>query len=391
MAKARQRRVKSSNPQDELISEFSEGQGVSQRSREKLDALKERDKSKESDVHDQPLFSTSFEVDRILLNYIQPQVDNPRYLPVIIPPTQNAEDIASLTDCVVCEKGILENRLSKSNTRFADVEKEIIAIKELAETLRHNDLIHLITVWRANMSNYPIVAGHRRYYAIRFLYGGMVKIKVKIYLKKPKNVHILRHVENFSRTALSPPDALKSYIGAINELGLQLGEEYNNNKFQLTCSHLGLSKSKYYRYEKLVKYEASVMPLLVEGYVTQLRDFPDEISKAESKGGEEAVNQYLKAILDAKVFLPFSEIGQGAHKSESSESHTKKVPKSRGRTKKFISFPKVEVAHSSVIKRLLSEDVTKLDIGVDWENLDLDDTKQLEDVLKAVLTNLSDA
>ena len=67
MVKPRQRRVNTSNPQDDLISEFSEGQGVSQRSREKLDALKERDKSKESDVHDQPLFSTSFEVDRILL------------------------------------------------------------------------------------------------------------------------------------------------------------------------------------------------------------------------------------------------------------------------------------------------------------------------------------
>lgn len=391
MVKPRQRRVKTSSPQDDLISEFSEGHGVSQRSREKLDALKERDKSKESDVHDQPLFSTSFEVDRILLNYIQPQADNPRYLPVSIPPTQNAEDIAALADCVVCEKGILENRLPKDHARHADVEKEILAIKELAETLRHNDLIHLITVWRANMSNYPIVAGHRRYYAIRFLYGGMVKIKVKIYLKKPENVHILRHVENFSRAALSPPDALKSYMGAINELRSHLGEEYEKNKFQLTCSHLGLSKSKYYRYEKLVKYEASVMPLLVEGYVTQLKDFPDEISKAENKGGQEAVHQYLKAILDAKEYMPFSEIGQRNVEPESAESEIQKAPKSRGRAKKFISFPKVEVTQSSAIKRLLSEDVTKLDLGIEWDSLDLDDTKQLEDVLKTILKKLSDA
>lgn len=391
MAKARQRRVRTSSPQDDLISEFSQGQGVSQRSREKLDALKERDKSKESEVHDQPLFRTSFEVDRILLNYIQPQVDNPRYLPVTIPSTQKAEDIAALTDCVVCEKGILENRLPKNHPRYADVEKEMLAIRELAETLRHNDLIHLITVWRANMSNYPIVAGHRRYYAIRFLYGGMVKIKVKIYLKKPKSVHILRHVENFSRAALSPPDALKSYISAINELRAQLGDEYEKNKFKLTCSHLGLSKSKYYRYEKLVKYEIIVMPILVEGYVTQLRDFPDEISKAENRGGEETVHQYLQAILDAKKFLPFSEVAQINSESDKSKLEVQKLRKSRGRAKKFISFPKVEVAHSSAIKRLLSEDVTKLDLGIEWDSLDLDDTKQLEDVLKTIIQKLSNA
>ena len=132
------------------------------------------------------------------------------------------------------------------------------------------------------------------------------------------------------------------------------------------------------------------MPLLVEGYVTQLKDFPDEMSKAETKGGEEAVHQYLKAISDAKSFLPFSEIGQRITEPETNESEVQKVPKSRGRAKKFISFPKVDVAHSSAIKRLLSEDVTKLDLGIEWDRLDLDDTKQLEDVLKTIIKKLSD-
>ena len=80
--KPRSRRVTKPSSQEDLISKFQSGEGVSKKSQQMLDDLKQRDKSKESNVHDDPLFKTSSEIDRVLVDYIQPQSDNPRYLPV---------------------------------------------------------------------------------------------------------------------------------------------------------------------------------------------------------------------------------------------------------------------------------------------------------------------
>ena len=174
--KARRRTVGKATSQEDLISQFESGEGVSKKSQQMLDELKERDKSKESEVHDDPLFKTPSELDRVLMDYIQPQADNPRYLPVTFAKKADEESIAALQDCVVCEKGVLENRLAKDNPRYDAVNNEIDEIKGLAETLKHSELVHPISVWRKNMSDYGIVAGHRRFYAIRYLYGGLIKV-----------------------------------------------------------------------------------------------------------------------------------------------------------------------------------------------------------------------
>lgn len=375
MATPRRRRVRDVTSQEDLINQLEQGEGVSKRSRQMLDDLKERDKAKASDVHDQPIFSTASEVDRILLDYLQPQPDNPRYLPVIIAKNTEPQTLADLTDCVVCEKGILENRLDKSNTRFSTVEKELDAIRELAETLKHNDLVHPITVWRANMSNYPIISGHRRYYAIRYLYGGMVKVKVKVYLKKPENVSVLRHIENFSRADLTPPDTLSSYINAVTELESILGSgALKSKRADTICSHLGISRAQHYRLDKLTEFREQTLPLLEKGVVTNISAFYAEINKAEESGGKAEVINYLKGIDSKGRFVKFMPVSK---------------PQGRGRTKKFITMPKVDVGQTDAIKRLLTEDVTKLDIGIDWEDVDYNDATQLEKVLKQLMLTLA--
>ena len=49
----------------------------------------------------------------------------------------------------------------------------------------------------------------------------------------------------------------------------------------------------------------------------------------------------------------------------------------------------MKVTETSAIRRLLTEDVTKLDIGIDWENVNFDDAAALEKVLKSLLVSLS--
>ncbi len=369
--KARRRTVGKVNSQEDLISQFESGEGVSKKSQQMLDDLKARDKSKESEVHDDPIFKTSSELDRVLVDYIQPQSDNSRYLPVTFAQKSDDESIAALSNCVVCEKGVLENRLSKDNTRYDADSLEIEEIKNLAETLKHSELVHPISVWRKNMTDYPIVAGHRRFYAIRFLYGGLIKVKVKIYAEKPRNLNVLRHIENFSRSDLTPPDALNSYAKAVRELESLEGAKMQTERTSLVTSYLGISRPSYYRYDKLYEHFEIVYKLLENKVVTSLIALYEEIKKAEKYND---VERYLNRLADVGKFKKYI------------PSNISKKP---GRAKQYITMPKVKVTQTSAIRRLLTEDVTKLDIGIDWENVNFDDAAALEKVLKSLLVSLS--
>lgn len=371
--KPRSRRVTKPSSQEDLISKFQSGEGVSKKSQQMLDDLKQRDKSKESNVHDDPLFKTSSEIDRVLVDYIQPQSDNPRYLPVKFAKRDDADSIALLKNCVVCEKGLIENRLDKSNPRYDAVDAEIEEIKGLAETLKHSELVHPIAVWRKNMSDYAIVAGHRRYYAIRYLYGGLIKVKVKIYSEKPKNINVLRHIENFSRNDLTLPDALSSYSNAVTELESIEGEKLSKSRASVVTSYLGIGRTTFYRYDKLYEYREFVMPLLENKIVESLRGLYEEIIKAEQEGREE-VEKYLGSLLSQEKFHKYLQVP---------------VVKKVGRTKQFISLPKVKVDNASAIKRLLTEDVTQLELGIDWKSVDFNDPVMLEKALKELFKSLS--
>ncbi|MCG7655794.1 ParB N-terminal domain-containing protein [Alteromonas sp. Cnat2-8] len=369
--KARRRTVGKVNSQEDLINQFESGEGVSKKSQQMLDDLKARDKSKESEVHDDPIFKTSSEIDRVLVDYIQPQSDNSRYLPVTFAQKSDAESIAALDNCVVCEKGLLENRLSKDNPRYDAVNLEIEEIKDLAETLKHSELVHPISVWRKNMTDYPIVAGHRRFYAIRFLYGGLIKVKVKIYAEKPRNLNVLRHIENFSRSDLTPPDALNSYAKAVRELESLEAAKMRTERTSLVTSYLGISRPSYYRYDKLYEHFDIVYKLLENKVVTSLIALYEEIKKAEKHNEVERYLNRLAEIGKFKKYIPSD------------------ISKKPGRAKQYITMPKVKVSQTSAIRRLLTEDVTKLDIGIDWENVNFDDAAALEKVLKSLLISLS--
>ena len=369
--KPRSRRTVRKTSQEDLISKFESGAGVSKKSQQMLDDLKQRDKSKESDVHDDPLFKTSSEIDRVLVDYIQPQPDNPRYLPVKFVRGIDSSDTKLLTNCVVCEKGLLENRLEKSNPRYNSVQREIEEIRGLAETLKHSELVHPITVWRKNMADYPIVSGHRRYYAIRFLYGGLIKVKVKIYAEKPKNLNVLRHIENFSRNDLALPDALESYSNAVLEIEALEGGVVKEGRASVIQSYLGLGKTSYYRYEKIYEFIDDVMPLAKDNIVVSLKAIYAEIKAAE-KHGRDAVITYLRELKESGKFKKFD------------------TPKPKvGRKKSFIKLPRIEVNQATAVEKLLKEDVTKLDIGIDWSKVDYKNPAEVESIVKTVVQALA--
>ena len=114
-----------------------------------------------------------------------------------------------------------------------------------------------------------------------------------------------------------------------------------------------------------------VYKLLENKVVTSLIALYEEIKKAEKYND---VERYLNRLADVGKFKKYI------------PSNISKKP---GRAKQYITMPKVKVTQTSAIRRLLTEDVTKLDIGIDWENVNFDDAAALEKVLKSLLVSLS--
>lgn len=123
-----------------------------------------------------------------------------------------------MDNCVVCEKGIFENWLLKDNFCYDVVNLEIEEIKNLVEMLKYSELVYLIFVWRKNMIDYFIVVGYRCFYVICFFYGGLIKVKVKIYVEKLWNFNVFCYIENFFCFDLILFDVLNSYVKVVCEL-----------------------------------------------------------------------------------------------------------------------------------------------------------------------------
>lgn len=377
----KRRRVnRATGSQSDLISQLEQGTGVSTRSKKILKDMQTKDADKKSEVHDEPLFNSGAYFDLVLIDYVRPQEDNSRYLP-IISNSGNKSDTSELTNCVVCEKGLIENRLDIENPRYDEIEREISKIRLLADSIKNNGLVQPITVWRGNTSNYPIISGHRRYYAIVYLYGRMAKFRVKIYPEKPKRVRILRHIENFSREDLAPSDTLRSWNEALDDLTVELSELKNaTERLDLVTKILGVSKSQYYRYEKLAPYFETVVPLMDRGILTSIDELYTDFVKLEKQGGKEAVLKYLTEASNAG-----SKVNIDAFVNALGGTPEPEVKAKRGREKTFISLPRVKANQSDAIFRLLKEDVTQLDTGVDWANLNRNNPKEIEQAIKSII------
>ena len=141
----------------------------------------------------------------------------------------------------------------------------------------------------------------------------------------------------------------------------------------MTRTHRQVSPSRtsYFRYDKLNEHFDIVYKLLENKVVTSLVALYEEIKKAEKYNDAELYLNRLADLGKFKRYIPSD------------------VSKKPGRAKQYITMPKVKVTETSAIRRLLTEDVTKLDVGIDWENVNFDDAVALEKVLKSLLVSLS--
>ena len=357
---------------------------LSKKAQATLDSMKDNS-SGVSPHSEDPVFKDASKLERVLIQYIIPHPDNSRYFPVDLLMSQKC--IEELNDCVVCEKGVLENRLAKDNPRFNDVDDEIAEIKTLAQSIKANSLNQPIVVWMRNTTDYPIQTGHRRYYALRFLYGPDHYVKVKILANEPEHPAVLRFVENANRKNLRLYDAMDSYAKSLIDLEEALsGIEESAERKEYICGQLGIQHATYYRYEKLHKYLNIINPIIESGYFSGIKSsaaFIATVEKAHPENEIEGVSKFVSYVLEHKK-IP-DDISMIFKQNEDILTD-KKV--GRGRARKFYNFPKIPTSSPEVVKSFLSQDMTKLDTGVDWDKLDFSDPNALQAAIEKLFVSL---
>ncbi|MBA7705843.1 Nucleoid occlusion protein [subsurface metagenome] len=96
-----------------------------------------------------------------------------------------------------------------------------LAIKELAQSIKEQGLLQPILVFKKGY-RYEIVAGHRRWLAVRSL--NQKTISCKIVDNTPKENALARATENLQRSDLSPLEEAVVYQGLVEKFNLPLVE-----------------------------------------------------------------------------------------------------------------------------------------------------------------------
>ncbi|MBW8191389.1 ParB N-terminal domain-containing protein [Neiella marina] len=383
----KRRNVARASSQQQLINDLKDQSVPMGAKAEKLAASNSFTSKQDASHLDEPLFADKFSLEHIIVQRISPQEDNARFLPIATT-LGDADKIAAATDCVVCDKGILENRLAKDHPRYAEVDAEIAEIISLSRSIKREGLIHPITVWRQTTSSYPILAGHRRYYAVLFLYGHLVSIRIKIYLKKPKRPQVIRFMENNLRQDTSFYDTLRSYEFAITELSPELPADLPPiERLKRVMEFLGVGKTTYYRLNKLLNYKSILEPLLAAnvGNQTELYNKVIELEKTAPNEVDAQLTQWVNDVLSGAVDISVEAPEQ---ETPSSRPAPKKAKRTSGRVRKHYSIPKLPVSNPEPIKQLVSRGFASIDCGVDWDALDYGDVTKVQEALEVAIQKL---
>ncbi len=128
-----------------------------------------------------------------------------RGLENLFPPLQIKENDFSVI-------GIEKIKPNASQPR-RDFNKE--SLKELAESIRVNGLIHPIVVRPLSLGEYEIIAGERRWRAAQL--AGLHKISARVWNKTGEQSSILALVENLQRQNLNPIEQAKAYKNIMEQ------------------------------------------------------------------------------------------------------------------------------------------------------------------------------
>ncbi len=326
----------------------------------------------------------------LFLSQVIPDVTNPRLLPTVMISDEHADQfirrkisklqlsrLYQAEDQIMLGKDCFINCMKHDSADWKQANANIESIISLANNIAQSELIQAPTAYPTEEGKYQILTGHRRYFAMVFAYGIDAAAEFKVYETQPLLKKLKQFQENASREDLSPFGKLISFNQAINELEslalvrVKLGQETITVRDKAKL--LGISMGAYDNYNVLTRYSAVI--------------------NAYEKGLEHSFVRVKKLVLGIEQAYK-TDIGQRKMNVEDRRVINKRIADAlKGEKRSSVSagrqFKIKALESSTALKVLLEKNVLELDTGIDWNMVDWDDTKAVNQTIEQLVNYLN--
>lgn len=332
----------------------------------------------------------SFEYKSIFFSSVVPDPTNGRFLPSIFIDDEHAKlfvarklskgqliKLYHAEDHVLIGRSVIINCITRNNEDRRRASQTINSIIELGDNILVSEMIQVPTVFPLENGKYQILTGHRRFFALIYAKGYGAVAQFKVYDTKPLLTKVKQFQENASREDLPQYGKLQAFLNARIEIDTLNKVRVLSGMPRLTIreivSTLGISMGAYDNYNVLVRY-----PSVITAYENGCSYSFIKMKKLILSIENDYKTQHVKStfdVLDKKAISKLIEQQiQGIRKLSE-----KVLP----------SFTIQSLNSQSGLKKLLTQDVTKININIDWDSLDWKDKKSVSAALNKLVDYLN--
>ncbi|WP_231916626.1 hypothetical protein [Rheinheimera sp. SA_1] len=338
------------------------------------------------------LIEQPYEYKSIFLNRIQPDQKNARFFPAVIVPDQLAYQIATKRlskaqlierlDCrdqVVIGKSCILNCFHSSSFDWKKANASIASIIELAANVSVSELIQVPTIYPLDDNSYQLLTGHRRFFAMLYANGIDGAAHFKVYNQKPSLPRTKQFQENASREDLPQYGKLQAFQEAILELETLSAMRQRTENKGLTvreiASLLGISMGAFDNYNVLTRYPA-VIEAFQNGnslpFIAMKKIVLSEEQRIRKKTGQTILNVEHKRAVNKKIQDILNNI---------------KTPVTVEKKKRYRLGT---VESPELMKFILTENLLELDCGIDWNQVDWELPKAVNEAFEHLLNYIKE-
>lgn len=331
------------------------------------------------------LLGESFSFESIFLSSIIPDSTNARFMPAIFIEDNDAKLFVSrlITKRHLIEKYQAENHalvghsciincFNNGSNEWKQANQTIESIIELGNNISVSELIQTPTIYPVDNKKYQILTGHRRFFALVYANGYGSAAQFKLYKSKPLLSKVKQFQENASREDLPQYGKLIAFenamieISTLNTARLKLGMKKLTIKE--TANTLGISMGAYDNFNVLTRYSC-----IISAYESGLSISFIKIKKMILTVEAEYKAEHEKAILN---ITDKNKISEELKVRLSGKKTINQIPnkiKFRG------------ITSTNTVKTLLTKNMTDLETGIDWEDIDWEDRNAVSNILSKVI------
>ncbi|MCY7296890.1 ParB/RepB/Spo0J family partition protein [Alteromonas sp. a30] len=335
-----------------------------------------------NNVDDKVFRYEEFEYKVLFLNKIFPDDSNPRYMPAIVIEDHHVSDFLNkliskkelielykAQDRVLVGKGLFINCLKYGSKAWNNVNKTIESIIDLSKNIELSEVIQAPTVFQREDGNYQILTGHRRFLAMLYMFGTSGTAQFKVYKNPPLLKKTKQFQENSSREDLPQYGKLVAFTEAKREIEALSKAKTVLGKGKMSVAEsanlLGISMGAYDNYNVLTRYPC-VIDLYRDGLALSFVKTKSTVLKIE--------NEYKKAHEKTKLNIEDKRKIDQLIKDELSGNN-------KTTEKKAASYKLGEINNANTMKTILEKNVFELDTNINWNELDWDDAKAVNQAL----------